>query len=223
MGNIMFDLEKYINDLIKECKSKFKERLLYIGLQGSYLRNEAHSGSDIDIMAVIDKLTADDLSDYRQVLYTIGYFDKSCGFICGKDELLNWNPPEICHLIHTTKDYYGKLNKLVPQYTRQDELNYIKISLNNLYHALCHSRVHSEDMKSSFPDICKSIFFIMQNMHYIETGVFAVSKAELAEMLNSSDKYILKTAEYIQHNADFDSDKVFKEIFEWCQNAILRI
>ena len=50
---MMFKLEKYINDLICECKNIFGERLLYVGLQGSYLRKEAHENSDIDIMVII--------------------------------------------------------------------------------------------------------------------------------------------------------------------------
>ena len=105
---MMFKLEKYINDLICECKNIFGERLLYVGLQGSYLRKEAHENSDIDIMVIIDDITIHDLNNYRNILMIIGYFEKSCGFICGKEELQNWNPLEICQLLHTTKDYYGR-------------------------------------------------------------------------------------------------------------------
>ena len=31
----MFDLDKYLTDLIRNCRSAFGERLLYVGLQGS--------------------------------------------------------------------------------------------------------------------------------------------------------------------------------------------
>ena len=101
----MFNIEQYINDLISACKGEFGNRMLYVGLQGSYLRGEATESSDIDIMSVIDGLSVADLDSYRNILKSIGYFDKSCGFICGKNDLLNWNPLEICHLLHTTKDY----------------------------------------------------------------------------------------------------------------------
>ena len=114
----MFIIETYISDLIAGCRNTFDDRLLYVGLQGSYLRDEATESSDIDIMVVIDGLSVADLGSYRNILKRIGYFDKSCGFICGKNDLLNWNPLEICHLLHTTKDYYGTLSELVPSYTR---------------------------------------------------------------------------------------------------------
>ena len=120
---MMFKLEKYINDLICECKNIFGERLLYVGLQGSYLRKEAHENSDIDIMVIIDDITIHDLNNYRNILMIIGYFEKSCGFICGKEELQNWNPLEICQLLHTTKDYYGKLKDFVPSiHTKMKEI-----------------------------------------------------------------------------------------------------
>ena len=162
----MFKLEKYINDLICECKNIFGERLLYVGLQGSYLRKEAHENSDIDIMVIIDDMTIHDLNDYRNILMLIGYFEKSCGFICGKEELQNWNPLEICQLLHTTKDYYGKLKDFAPSYTYEDERNYVKLSLGNLYHELCHRYIHSDKKKNEdkLPMTCKSIFFIIQNI-----------------------------------------------------------
>ncbi len=53
----MFKIEDYIDNLILKLRDSFGERLTYVGLQGSYLRNEATSDSDIDIMAVIDKLS----------------------------------------------------------------------------------------------------------------------------------------------------------------------
>ena len=52
----MFDLDKYLADLIMNCRSAFGERLLYMGLQGSWLRGEAHENSDIDIMVILEAM-----------------------------------------------------------------------------------------------------------------------------------------------------------------------
>ena len=82
----MFILKDYLEKLIEACQSAFADRLLYIGLQGSYLRGEAHENSDIDIMLIIDCFSVKDMDKYRSILKSIGYFEKSCGFICGKDE-----------------------------------------------------------------------------------------------------------------------------------------
>ena len=57
----MFRIDEYINELIITLKDVLGGRLVYIGLQGSYLRNEETKSSDIDIMAVIDNLSVEDL------------------------------------------------------------------------------------------------------------------------------------------------------------------
>lgn len=218
----MFNIEKYINDLITACKDTFGNRLLYVGLQGSYLRGEATEASDIDIMTVIDGLSVRDLDSYSNILKRIGYFDKSCGFICGRNDLLNWNPLEICHLLHTTKDYYGTLAELVPAYTREDERNYVKLSLNNLYHELCHKYVHSdrETNIALLPMTCKSVFFIMQNVYYLETGEFVLTKNELLKKLHGENKNMLEMTMALKAVEDYNFDKAFATLFEWCQKTL---
>ena len=43
----MINPEKYISELVSELKAVLGNRLLYIGLQGSYMREEATEDSDI--------------------------------------------------------------------------------------------------------------------------------------------------------------------------------
>lgn len=190
----MFKIEKYIDDLICGLQKNFKDRLLYVGLQGSYMRGEAKDNSDIDIMSIIDSLTLFDLDSYKKTLISVGNYDKSCGFICGREELLKWNPLEICHLSHTTKDCFGKLEDFVPRYTNADVKNHVKLSLGNLYHELCHRYVHSDTsgIAAAFPAVFKSLFFILQNIYYLRTGCFANTKKELLCLLDDEDKEILK-------------------------------
>ncbi len=221
----MFRIDEYIDKLIDLLKDAFGERLVYIGLQGSYLRNEATNNSDIDIMAVIDHISVEDLKTYQKALVSIGNFDKSCGFICGKADLEHWNPLEICHLLNTTKDYYGTLRNLVPAYTVEDERNYIKLSLNNLYHEICHRYIHAdrEQNITNLPVTCKSVFFIMQHLHYLSSGNFVQTKRELLGCVQGEDKTVLELSVSLQNCIDYDFDKAFSVLFHWCQNALSRI
>ena len=218
----MFNLDTYIQNLISECKTAFNTRLLYMGLQGSYLRGEAHENSDIDIMVIIDDFTITDMQTYREILKKIGWYEKSCGFICGKNEMLKWNPLEVCQLKFTTKDLLGALTDYLPPATRQDEINYVKISLGNLYHELCHRFIHADREKNiaKFRGTCKGFFFLIQNLHYLETGDFILSKTELKEKVSSADRRIL---EFIDLPDDYNFDEAFLELFTWCQNAFSRL
>ncbi|MCX4257629.1 MAG: nucleotidyltransferase domain-containing protein [Oscillospiraceae bacterium] len=221
----MFRIDEYINELIISLKNVLGERLMYIGLQGSYLRNEETENSDIDIMAVIDNLSVEDLKTYQKALVSAGNFDKSCGFICGKDDLEHWNPMEICHLLNTTKDYYGELKNLVPAYTIEDERNYVKLSLNNFYHEICHRYIHADREYNvlKLPITCKSVFFIMQHLYYLSSGNFIPTKRELLECVQDEDKTVLEFSISLQNNIDCDFDKAFSILFNWCQNALSRI
>lgn len=221
----MFEIDTYINDLLALLKITFEKRLLYVGLQGSYLRNEAGENSDIDIMVIIDNLRVSDLSDYRKALLEVGYFEKSCGFICGKAEMEHWNPLEIFHLLHATKDLYGSLREYVPAYSPEDVKNYIKLSIGNLFHELCHRYIHSTKEKNlaRLPLSYKSVFFILQDLHYLETGSFIPTKRELLNHLEGEDKKVMEITASIKSNPEYDFDSAFDTLFAWCQNTLARI
>ena len=87
-----FNIDNYLGKLISRCKESFGDRLVYVGLQGSYLRGEATENSDIDVMIVLDGFSVEDMKTYRDILKEIGWYEKSCGFICGREDLANWNP-----------------------------------------------------------------------------------------------------------------------------------
>ena len=218
----MFDINDYVQKLISQCKDAFGERLRYVGYMGSYLRGEANENSDIDVMVVIDNITISDMNTYRDIIKGLGYFDKSCGFICGKDEMKGWSPLEVCQLINTTKDVYGKLEPLLSPFTREDEINYVKFCLGNLYHELCHRFVHSSREKNieKFRGTCKFFFFLIQNLHYLETCNFILKKADLKNAVSEADRRVL---EFAALPDSFDFDAALEELFVWCQNAFKRL
>lgn len=152
-------------------------------------------------------------------------FDKSCGFICGRADLSHWNPLELCHLLNTTKDYYGELKNLVPAYTMEDERNYVKFSLNNLYHEICHRYIHAdrEHNISRLPVTCKSVFYIVQHLHYLRTGNFVPTKRELLECVQDEDKAVLELSISLRNDDGYDFDRAFSLLFRWCQSALARI
>ena len=218
----MIDVQIYMSELTAYLEATFGERLLYVGLQGSYLRGEATEESDIDAMVVLDDMTVRDLDTYRSIIMSLGDYEKSCGFICGRAELAGWNPLEICHVLHTTKDCYGTLSALVPSYDEADIQNYIKISAGNLYHEICHRYIHAdaEANRKNLPFTYKGVFFILQNMYYLKTGVFAMTKKELLTMLSDEDRAVMETAMLIADGRNYDFDKALETLFCWCGNVL---
>ena len=217
----MIDIEKYISRLTDALRQQFAERLLYVGLQGSYLRGEATESSDIDIMVVIDGLSVTDLDMYREIIRGMEHTERSCGFICSKTDLANWNPLEIFHILHTTKDYFGNLSTLIPAYTRQDICNFVKISVNNLYHAVCHEYVHGNEHDIfELTAAYKSVFFILQNLLYLRHGTFVATKAEILPLLNAEDSAVLQREIELSNGIQHDFADSFSMLFKWCRNTM---
>ena len=218
----MFDPDGYLNNLISGLRASFGDRLLYVGLQGSWLRGEANENSDIDVMVILDRFSVQDMDQYQEILKQVGFYERSCGFICGCEEMLHWNPLEVCQLRHTTKDLFGVLADHLPSAAREDEVNYVKLSLGDLYHELCHRYIHAERDKNAakFRGACKGVFFLVQNLHYLESGRFLLTKGELKEAVSAEDRRALELAELPD---GFDFERAFSVLFEWCQRAFARV
>lgn len=220
--NVVVDIEAYMKRMIGELQRRFGERLLYVGLQGSYLRGEATENSDIDVMTVIDGLSVSDLDAYRAVVLLMEEPQKACGFICSRTDLANWNPLEICFVSHSTKDYYGTMERLIPAYTEQDIRNFVKVSVNNLYHEICHRYIYAgqERSKVCLPGAYKSVFFILQSLYYLEHGKFIATKAELLPLLSGSNAAVLERAMLLKNGEAFDFAESFALLFAWCQDTL---
>ena len=185
------------------------------------MRNEATENSDIDVMVILDELTVDALDSYKAIIEALENSEKSCGFICGKNEIDNWNPLELCHLVHSTKDYYGTLADLIPQYSENDIINFIKVSLGNLYHEICHRYVHSdiEKNRKKLPSTYKSVFFILQNIYFLRMGVFIQTKNEMLLISKGIDKEVLEMSLFIKEN-DYNFSQAFELLLLWCKNTL---
>lgn len=133
-----------------------------------------------------------------------------------------WNTLEVCHLLHTTRDLYGRLTDFAPAYSREDVIQYVKVSVGNLYHELCHRYIHAPRDKNQarLAASCKSVFFILQNIHYLRTGCFAATKKELLGALEGEDREILSLSLRPAEGEALDFDEALKGLLRWCQGTL---
>ena len=173
-------------------------------------------------MVILDRLEVADLKSYRDEIESLAHPDKSCGFICGKADMATWNPLEICHLLHSTRDYYGELRAFVPAYTDNDIRNFVKMSVNNLYHEICHRHIHAkaENTAAALPGIYKGVFFILQNRYYLTHGRFPTTKAELLRLTQGLDRAVMERAAALNKGISFDFEDSFALLFTWCQETM---
>ena len=61
---MMIDISIWIKNFLQTLNETFENRVWVIGLQGSYGRGEATETSDIDIVVILDELSAMDIQAY---------------------------------------------------------------------------------------------------------------------------------------------------------------
>ena len=61
---MMIDISIWIKNFLQTLNETFENRVWFVGLQGSYGRGEATETSDIDIVVILDELSAMDIQAY---------------------------------------------------------------------------------------------------------------------------------------------------------------
>ncbi|MDY3869096.1 MAG: nucleotidyltransferase domain-containing protein [Pyramidobacter sp.] len=218
----MIDTHAYMDELTRCLLAHFGARLVYVGLQGSRRRGEAKENSDVDVMAVLDRLDIRDMDDYRAIVAGVSSEVPSCGFICGVSELKNWNALELCQLTHETLDVYGTLADLVPSYTPDDVRAYVKYNVAAGYHMLCHEYIHStrEACEQALLFCFRSAFPMMCSVFWLQNGVYPQTKSELLERLSGADREILSRSCQLKDGGALHFESDYLMMFTWCQTLL---
>ena len=64
------------------------------------------------------------------------------------------------------------------------------------------------------------VFYLIQNLHFLESGQFVLRKRDLKEAVSEEDRMMLELAD-LPDGSDFD--QAFASLFDWCQRTFERI
>jgi len=165
----VINIKNWIEIFVNRLEETFKKRIWFVGLQGSYARNEANENSDIDIVVILDKVDIQDLIIYRGMLDKLPNRDLICGFVSGKQELMNWSAADLFQFYYDTLPIIGSLDVLLNKITKSDIKNAIKSGACNIYHTVVHNFVH-EKSEEILKNIYKSAKFVIQANIFIKQG-----------------------------------------------------
>ena len=84
----MIDITVWMQSFLQTLNETFANRVWFVGLQGSYGRGEATETSDIDVVVILDELSAADIQTYNTMLNSLPNRELICGFLSGKQEVL---------------------------------------------------------------------------------------------------------------------------------------
>lgn len=214
----MIDIKTWVPQFVNKVEQSFGNRIWFIGLQGSYGRNEATDASDIDVVVILDELRIDDLKTYRDMLDTLPNRDLICGFISGKAELLNWAASDLFQFYYDTEPIKGNLDVLLEKIDKRSVRRAIKIGACNIYHACVHNFVHEKNY-DILRSLYKSAVFVIQAVWFYETGNYIKSNAELRSAVYPPSA-VLDTAQKLKCGETVQFDAMSELLLNWASAVI---
>ena len=109
----MIDITIWMQNFLQTLNKIFTTRVWFVGLQGSYARGEATETSDIDVVVILDELSATDIQTYNAMLDTLPHRELICGFLSGKKEIMNWEVSDLFQFCHDTTPIKGSLDEVL--------------------------------------------------------------------------------------------------------------
>ena len=156
----MLDISSWTQNFVEALTQTFGDRIWFVGLQGSYSRGEAGETSDIDMVVILDEVSPADIQSYNAMLDTMPNRELICGFLSGKEEILNWEASDLFQFYHDTTPIYGNLDELLPQINMTAVDGAIKIGACNIYHGCVHNMLY-EKSEEVLKGLYKSASFVV--------------------------------------------------------------
>ena len=216
------DIKTWMKDYLDKLKSLFGSRLLFVGLQGSYGRGEATESSDIDIVVILNCVSPEDLKMYSSMLDTLPNREKVCGFISGRQELMNWERSDLFQFYYDITPIFGSIDFLQPLIGKEDVCRAVRIGACNIYHMCGHNMVHEKNGEL-LKALYKSAAFTVQAVSYLQAGIYRKRKTELLPVLHQPEREILETAISLKQKNDLtqaEFDRLSGELFRWASDLI---
>ena len=210
----MIEINTWMNGFLKSINEAFGSRVWFVGLQGSYGRGEARDTSDIDVVVILDELSAADIKAYNDMLDTLPHRELICGFVSGKDELLNWEPSDLFQFCNDTTPIKGSLEEVLAVVDESAVNRAIKIGACNIYHGCVHNMLHEKS-----EDILKGLYtsasFVIQAITFKQTGKYIRSQKDLLQIVLPEEKCIVNTFISLKNGGTVDFETMSQELFVW--------
>ena len=215
----MIDITTWINDFLQKLNHIFENRVWFVGLQGSYARGEATETSDIDIVVILDELSAMDIQTYNTVLDTLSNRALICGFLSGKDDIMNWEPSDLFQFCHDTTPIKGSLDEVMAVVDESAMNRAIKIGACNIFHGCVHNMLH-EKSEDILRGLYKSASFVVQAIVFKQTGNYMKHQEELLTVAALNEQAIINTYLSLKKGGMVDFIPMSDALFVWAKQWI---
>lgn len=215
----MIDINLWINRFLEELEMTFDKRVWFVGLQGSYGRGEATDTSDIDVVVILDNLSVEDINTYNNMLDKLSNRELICGFLSGKNELLNWEASDLFQFYYDTTPIKGSLDELLKNIDNVAVDRAIKIGVCNIYHGCVHNMLHEKSNEILY-GLYKSASFVAQAICFKKTGNYYLHQKDLLAVADEQERIIIATFLHMKNSGKIDFGTMSDTLFDWSKRWI---
>lgn len=216
----MLDINAWMKRFLAALEETFAGRVWFVGLQGSRARGEATAASDIDVVVVLDALTAADIARYSAMLDGLPERALICGFLSGREELMHWRASDLFQFCHDTVAYKGTLDDVLALVDEAAVREAIHLGACNIYHACVHNMVHEKEA-AILADLYKAARFVVQAIVYLECGRYVRGCKAVLAAAAPEERVILETAQAFKEKAPVSFEAASQTLFQWAQRWII--
>ena len=215
----MIDITAWMQNFLQKLNETFANRVWFVGLQGSYGRGEATDTSDIDIVVILDELSATDIQSYNTMLDTLTHRELICGFISGTNEIMNWEPSDLFQFCYDTTPIKGSLDEVLALIDERAVNRAIKIGACNIFHGCVHNMLH-EKSEDILRGLYKSASFVVQAIAFKQTGNYISHQKELLKVVSSDERAIVETFMNLKNGGAVEFNLMSETLFTWAKKWI---
>ncbi len=215
----MIDITTWMDGFLKALNDIFANRLWFVGLQGSYGRGEAREASDIDVVVILDELSASDIGEYNAMLDAMPHRELICGFLSGRDELQSWEPSDLFQFYYDTTPIKGSLDELLAVIDEAAVDRAIKIGACSIYHGCVHNMLH-EKSEDILRGLYKSASFVMQAIAFKQTGKYFRFQKDLLGVVSDDERKIVENFLKLKNGEAAQFDSMLEMLFAWAKKQI---
>ena len=215
----MIDITTWMQNFLQTLNKTFENRVWFVGLQGSYGRGEATETSDIDIVVILDELSAKDIQIYNDMLDTLPHRKLICGFLSGKNEIMNWEPSDLFQFCNDTTPIKGSLDEVFALIDENAINRAIKIGACNIFHGCVHNMLH-EKSEDILRGLYKSASFVVQAIVFKQTGNYIKYQEELLKFVSSAELVIVENFMNLKNGGTVDFSLMSETLFDWAKKWI---
>ena len=212
----MIDINIWTDKFLQVLNETFADRVWFVGLQGSYGRGEATDKSDIDMVVILDKLSAEDIKTYNNMLDSLPNRELICGFLSGKDEIFNWETSDLFQFYYDTTAIKGNLDELLKLIDKTAIDKAIKTGACNIYHGCVHNMLY-EKSEDILRGLYKSASFTLQAIAFRDTGKYIRYQTDLLSVLSAEDKVLCETFLKFKSGSKVEFDAMSEALFGWAK------